>query len=41
MCEFGLRFHPKFASYGQINNIPALVEIMTRRQPDEKPLDLS
>ena len=34
--EISLKFVPK----GQINNIPALVQIMPRRRPGDKPLSI-
>ena len=38
MYQFWLRFWPKFVHKALINNIPALVQIMTWHRPDYKPL---
>ena len=38
MYEFRLRFHWILFPGGPINNIPALVQIMARRRPGDKPL---
>ena len=32
------KYFTKFVPYGQINNIPALVQIMAWRHPGDKPL---
>ena len=38
ICEFHFRFHWKFFPNLQINNIPALVQIMAWRRPGDEPL---
>ena len=38
MYEFHLRFHLNVFPKGQINNIPALVQMMVCRRPGNKPL---
>ena len=38
MHEFRLNFHRSFFPNGPINNYPALVQIMARRGPGDKPL---
>ena len=38
MLEFRLRFHWSFVPKVQINNIPAMVQIMAWRRPGDKPL---
>ena len=38
ICKFRYRFHRSLFLYGPINNIPALVQMMTSRRPGDKPL---
>ena len=38
MFEFRLKFHWSFFPRVQLNNIPAMVQIMAWRRPDDKPL---